>query len=813
VFWRPGFLEPGRLFAIIGSTVTASHLALSFPTSMARFTALVLLLGLLACRPSAPAPEPASKGSPVIPSTPYRLTDHFDSANVTLASSAPTSMPTAQPRIWRFADEKVTWQSLRGRMGFKKPGLLVVKGDGNTPVIAAPTSPAIDWAQYEAVKIRMISEGGTEIKVRLGAQEFKQKLAPAMEWKVYQFDIPAVPSGFVRPLAIMPTDDLSAAVAIDFIELVPRKETLSAPAGVTNIAKLDEYRNTLFSRTPASMAFDIPIPAAGPVLHFGLGMSGKAPVTFRVLGGPAKAELFQRQVSNPDQWEDAEVDLSPYAGTTAHIVLESASSAPAAVGFWANPLVISRTLPRRPNVLLYVVCTLRPDHTSLYGYTRETTPFLKKLGASAVVFDDAVAQASWTKASVPSILTSLEAYTHGLVNESDTIPRGAVTMAEQLRAAGYVTASIVANPFAGRASGLERGFDYVLEYPVVQRQRTDAVDRGTDSAAINRAILPWLERHRDEPLFLFVLSTDPHAPYRPPAEFEKQFANPAETEQFNRDYAKLRDIRAYGGGATVSRAEIRAKGIDDHAFVKRAMDRYDGEIAHNDRSIEAFTGKLKDLGLLDNTLVVFASDHGEEFWEHGLGAHGHSLYSELIHVALMLWNPKLIPQGRRVADTVQLIDILPTVMDLLGLKKAGGLEGRSLAPLLAGGHLDAVPAMSTKLALPSAKPGGAVPENLTDTVARVEPEWKLIYRLQAQRAHLKPIELYDRRTDRTDRNDVAVQHPDVANRMKADVLKWIEEEKTVKARIGQSGSKPLDDATLQRLRGLGYIGGKSEKDH
>jgi arylsulfatase A-like enzyme len=698
-------------------------------------------------------------------------------------------------------------------MGFKKPGLLVVKGDGNTPVIAAPNNPAIDWSLYEAVRIRMIAEGGTEIKVKLGSQEMRQKLAPPMEWMVYQFAIPTVPSGFIRPMAIMPTDDLFAAAAFDFIELVPRKETLGAPAGLTTIGKLDEYRNTLFARAPASIAFDIPIPASGPVLHFGLGVAGKAPVTFRVLVGPGKTELFSKQVSDPDRWEDAEADLSAYAGTTAHIVLENVSSAADAVGFWSNPLVTSRTLPRRPNVLLYVVCTLRPDHTSLYGYARETTPYLKQLGASSVVFDDAVAQGPWTKVSVPSILTSLQAYAHGLVNESDTIPRGAVTMAEQLRAAGYVTASIVANPFAGRASGVERGFDYVMEYPVVQRQRTDAVDRGTDSAAINRAIMPWLETHRDEPLFLFVLSTDPHAPYRPPAEFEKQFANPAETEQFNRDYAKLRDIRAYGGGATVNRAEIRAKGIDPDAFQRRAGDRYDGEIAHNDRSIESLTGKLKDLGILDNTLVIVASDHGEEFWEHGLGAHGHSLYSELIHVVLMLWNPRLIPHGRRVPDTVQLIDIFPTVLDLLGLKQADGIEGRSLAPLLSGNHLEAMPAMSTKLALPEAKPAGAVPENLTDTFARVEQDWKLIYRTQPGRAHLKEMELYDRRSDRADRNDVAASHPDVAGRMKAEVLKWIERENAVKARIGPGGAKPLDNATLERLRSLGYLGGKADKQH
>jgi hypothetical protein len=285
--------------------------------------AIALLMVMVACRSSAPPPKETAEKAFI----PYRLTDHFSPASVTTASSAPSSVLAAQPVIWRFNEQKVTWQSLRGRMGFKKPGLLVVKGDGSTPVIAAPNNPAIDWSLYEAVKIRMISEGGTEIKVKLGSQEMRQKLAPPMEWMVYQFAIPTVPSGFIRPMAIMPTDDLFAAAAFDFIELVPRKETLGAPAGLTTIGKLDEYRSALFSRAPASIAFDIPIPAGGPVLHFGLGVAGRAPVTFRVLVGPGKTELFSKQVSDPDRWEDAETDLSAYAGTTAHIILESASSA------------------------------------------------------------------------------------------------------------------------------------------------------------------------------------------------------------------------------------------------------------------------------------------------------------------------------------------------------------------------------------------------------------------------------------------------------------------------------------------------------
>ncbi|HVP13116.1 MAG TPA: sulfatase-like hydrolase/transferase, partial [Phycisphaerae bacterium] len=370
--------------------------------------------------------------------SPYRLDDHFDASQVTAASAAPSSVLAAQPVVWRFQDRKVTWQPLRGRVGFKAPDLFVVKGEGSTPVIAAPANPAIDWSRYEAVRIRMIAEGGTEIKIKLGNQEFRQPLAPPMEWMVYRFDVPVVPTGFLRPMAIMPTDDLYAAVAFDFIELVPRKENLGSPAGRASIGKQEEYRNVIYARAGSSVAFDVPVPSASPVVRFGLGVSKKKPVTFRILAGRSGSQLFSRTVSDPDHWDDAEADLSAYAGATTHIVLQTTAQDAGAVGMWANPLVLSRTLPHRPNVLLYVVCTLRPDHMSLYGYSRETTPFLKRLGASSVVFDDAVAQAPWTKASVPSILTSLQAYTHGLVQLSETIPRGAVTLAEQLRAAGYV---------------------------------------------------------------------------------------------------------------------------------------------------------------------------------------------------------------------------------------------------------------------------------------------------------------------------------------------------------------------------------------
>ena len=712
----------------------------------------------------------------------------------------------AEPVVWEFRDKIISWDLVRGRLGFK-PDQLIVKGENASPVIISPSNPAIDWSRYDSISIRMIVEAGREIKIKLGDVEMRQPLAPPMEWQVYRFDLNLPEATFTRPMAIMPTDDLKAPVAIDSIVLTPRKSRFAAAAGRANIGKREEYRNVIYARTPSSITYETNIPK-GAVLRFGLGASTSHRVVFRILAGPSNEELFSRTISSAEAWEDAEVDLSRFGGSTQKLAFRAESDAADGVAFWANPLITTPGRKSRPNILLYVVCTLRPDHMSLYGYQRDTTPFLKKFGASGAVFEDAHAQAPWTKPSVASLLTSLHAYTHGLVNDTDTIPQKAVTLAEQLRAAGYVTAGIVANPFAGRTSGLDRGFDYMMEYPVVQRNRTDVVDRATDSAAINRQILPWLERHRGEPLFLFVQSTDPHAPYRPPADYEAKFANPAETPGFDRDYGRLRDIRAYGGGATVTRTEMRGKGVDPDRYIRQAIDRYDGETAHNDRSIELLIEKLQETEMLDDTVVVIASDHGEEFWEHGYGAHGHSLYSELIRAALLIWNPRLAP-ARRIREPVQLIDVMPTLLELAAVKIPEGLQGQSLVPLLKGEPFTRRETiMASKLALPQARPGGGVPENLTDSFARIERGWKMIYRAQADRARLKAVELFDRASDPADREDVSAQRSDVAARLKSEAIQWVDSQQQVRTQLGPGGKSTIDTQTLERLRSLGYVGGR-----
>ena len=730
----------------------------------------------------------------------YRLDDQFKS------SDAIAEMAT--PIVWQkfLSEDDITWGLLRGRIGYRK-GDLIVKGDGSTPVIVSPDAQPIDWALYEAVEIRMLAEGGGEIKIRIGNAEFKQPIIAPGEYHDYHFDVDVGGLRGSRPLAIMPTDSLTDSVAISSIKLVPRKTIFPGAAGKLYFGKNEEYRNVLYAHAPSSLDFDLPVPRDGR-LHFGMGVTEDgAPVTFRVQ--VSGKDLYSKTVATTGAWEDADVDLSAYGGRNLKLVLRTESSRPGAVGLWANPLLTTHSPKSRPNVLIYMIDTLRADHASLYGYKRDTTPFLKKLAATGVVFDDCQAQATWTKPSIASLLTSIYSYTHGIFNDYDTIPKGASTLAEQLRNAGYVTADISASPWAGRVTGLQRGFDYVMEFPVVQRHRTDAADRGTDSAALDKVVFPWLERHRDEPFFLYAHATDPHAPYRPPAGFEEKFANPSETAEFNRDYANLRDKGQYGGGTVVSRDGCMKNGIDPDKFIKRAIDRYDGEILHNDANLELLVAKLKQLGILDNTLIIVVSDHGEEFWDHGWTAHGHSLYQELAHCVFLMWNPKLLAGPRRVTEPVQLIDVMPTVLDLLSLKAPDIVQGQSLMPLIKGRPFHRrTPVMTSRFAHPSAKPNGFVPENRINTFAVIEANWKLIYREKGKDVGLSRVELYDRRSDRTETKNVAGAHPEDVERMMAELGKWVDAQKQLRAVLGKGAPSTLDRQTLEQLRSLGYIGGK-----
>lgn len=751
----------------------------------------------------------SASGGPQSLSGAIRLDDALAAARIE-ASAAPSTATAAEPVVWQnfFSTSDITWQLLRGRIGVRN-GDLIVKGTGSTPVILEPKQPAIDWKSYQAVEIRMSAQGGNEIKIRIGDFEARQKLGPPNQYNVYRFPVNVDAPKGSRPLGIMPTDSLTDLVAIRSIKLIPKPAGFLQPSGREILGKRDEYRNAIYVHSPSTIDFPIRVPASGN-FHFGMGTTehGRA-VTFQVSVQGAPGDLFSKTVSDPDRWQDASVDLSRWSGREITLRLRTQSVQAGDVGLWANPLVTSNAKRSRPNVLIYTMDTVRADHTGLNGYSRKTTPFLDQLAASAAVFNDCQAQATWTKASIASLMTSLYSFTHGIQNDADTIPTGANTLAEKLRAAGYVTSSIVANPFTGRATGLDRGFDYMLEYPVVLREVNPKTDGGTDSAALNKVVFPWLDLHHNEPFFLYAHSMDPHAPYDPPAPFDAVFANPRENSLFDREYKSFLTHHEYNGGAVISPEICKRAGIEPSRFIQRAIDRYDGEILHNDHNFKLLVEKLRQLGVLDNTLIIVLSDHGEEFWDHGWTAHGQSVYQELTHTMLMMWNPKLLPAPRRISEPVQLIDVMPTVLDLLHIKIPDMVEGQSLAPLVTGRPFRRRGlVVSSRFA--AAHPQGLVPENATDSFAIIDSRWKFIYRNKAAKAGIKRVELYDRQNDRQEQHDLASQNPGEVEVMMAALRQWIDAQNKIRVAIGHTGKSALDERTLERLRSLGYLGGSPQ---
>ncbi|RLE25269.1 MAG: hypothetical protein DRJ65_08205 [Acidobacteria bacterium] len=309
----------------------------------------------------------------------------------------------------------------------------------------------------------------------------------------------------------------------------------------------------------------------------------------------------------------------------------------------------------KPNVVIYLVDALRADHLGVYGYARATSPRIDAFAEQALVFDQAWANSSWTRPAVASILTGLRPEVHRTNRRDDVLPNEITTLPELLRAEGYQTAAIVANPNISAIFGFDRGFD---EFSLLEDQKSRSVD-------IHEAASLWLSREREElkPFFLYLHTVDPHLPYDPPEEERRIFAAGVER----------RDL-----GSTSVVGTLQARHLIDEAdYVDDLIDLYDGEIAANDRQFGRLLDVIDDLGLSDRTIIIFLADHGEEFFDHGGWIHGTSLYSEVLRIPLIIKVPGRQADGR-TAMPVQQADLMPTILGLLGMPAPSNLQGRNI---------------------------------------------------------------------------------------------------------------------------------------
>lgn len=332
-----------------------------------------------------------------------------------------------------------------------------------------------------------------------------------------------------------------------------------------------------------------------------------------------------------------------------------------AAGLGALALAACSPPPRveRPNVLLITLDTTRPDRLSAYGYEKPTSPNLDRLAEESIVYDRAFSTSSWTLPAHASLFTGKFPTSHGArwdpegplvltraIRGPDEwsqlrargLGAGERTLAAILLESGYRTGAVIGGPWLKRMFGLDRGFEHYDDRGIES-------PRGRPAHAVTEAAIAWIDQVSPAPFFLFLNYFDPHTPLTPPREHAKLFTPRGTT----------------GSGWTSDPAQVSAL--------------YDGEIHYMDFEIGRLFSHLRESGLYDRTWILVTADHGELQGEYGRTGHGKSLFGEEIRVPLLVKYPRGEARPRRSQDPVQLTDLLPMILERLGLPVPDDVQG------------------------------------------------------------------------------------------------------------------------------------------
>lgn len=325
-----------------------------------------------------------------------------------------------------------------------------------------------------------------------------------------------------------------------------------------------------------------------------------------------------------------------------------------------------------PHIIFVVVDALRADHVSSYGYPRQTTPNLdSQVAEQGVLFTDVTAASSWTNPSSGAMLTSHTPSSIDTVwsDMERRMPEDEELLAEYLHDAGYKTAGFVSNWWLRAQFGYDQGFD------VYQNTTGDDARR---AFAINDLATKWLDNNINElqrsgqPLFLFLYYLDPHTWYEPLPPYDTLYDS---------TYTGTLTAEVYGHGQEVVAGNI----VPTERDVEHLLALYDGEISYWDFYLGQIFDYLQIKGLLENSIIVVTSDHGQMFGEHGKWIHRNSLYEEVVRVPLLFRYPARLASGQVLTTPVHMMDITPTLLDLVDVPVPNHMQGQSLLPQMQGG--------------------------------------------------------------------------------------------------------------------------------
>ncbi len=460
---------------------------------------------------------------------------------------------------------------------------------------------------------------------------------------------------------------------------VPRAEGWTPPRGLRSRVEAGGVRRAglrVPSGAQLSWALEVPAGARLEVEPAALGAGARLKIVAEVEGG-APVELSDGAA--PASFQNAAHDLAALAGK---IIVLKVSASGGDVGLGALRVVLPRPelaalgtagAPHARNVVVLTIDTLRANKLRPYNRrSRVRTPAFDRFASEGVVFERAQTPENWTKPAVASILTSLFPATHGAKNDASRLPHSALTLGEVYQSHGYRTASFLANGYVSRAFGFDQGWTHYTNY-IRERRNTNASNVFGEAAT-------WIEEHvddhEDEGFFVYIQTIDPHVPYDPPDEFLRMYDARTGYEgqvQNRRTHLLLEEAKRRPPRVTF-----------DESDVQRLEALHDGEISYHDRHFGGFLDKMRELGLMENTIFVVTSDHGEEFNEHGSWGHGHSIFQELLHVPLVVRWPGVAAPGTRVPHVVSTMGIAPTVLEATGHEVPAVFEGRSLTGFLRG---------------------------------------------------------------------------------------------------------------------------------
>lgn len=429
-------------------------------------------------------------------------------------------------------------------------------------------------------------------------------------------------------------------------------------------------------------------------------------------------------------------------------------------------------------VIVVVLDALRSDHLSQYGYSLPTSPGLDRLTASATLFENAYAPASYTTASTASILTGQSPLRHRARLQAAVLRPELTTTTELLAQRGYLTRGISFNPVVSAACGFAQGFHDFME-----REAGSPFNLYPDISVGLAQLERWLSAPGDEPAFLYFQAMNTHGPYRVPESARSALFGRPPVTGFHYYDELMTDILH---GRLERRAEVGAR------YVQSAREQYDTAIRYSTDELGTFFAWLQERGRFDDALIVLTADHGDELFEHGGFSHGYSLQEEVLRVPLIVKLPGQ-KTAARVSTRVSVMDIHPTLTEAAGVTPGPALDGRSLFPLLRGRSPDAT--WERPLHLSALFPGRL------DASGIISGHEKLIAIRESYEGVRRKLRLYDLESDPREEHNLARERLARARELVALLDRDIERFERV---AGAGDAEPSPEVDVARLRALGY---------